>query len=81
MENIKCDKCDSDYAEHYFKDDETGKILCEDCMFNLDGVRKETVAVGYFVDGEFIGDTTEYSTYELLQSIADNKGYTKIEAD
>lgn len=29
---MKCDRCESDYAEHYYKDKYSDEIICEDCI-------------------------------------------------
>ena len=60
---MKCDRCNSDYAEHYYKDKYSDEIICEDCLLELDGITTSTIT-NYFIDGE--GNNIDISTVEKL---------------
>lgn len=63
---MKCDRCENEFAENYYKDKITGEIICEDCLLNLDEVTTSTIT-NYFIDGEYIG-----SDGESIQDVVDN---------
>lgn len=63
---MKCDRCNSDYAEHYYKDKYSDEIICEDCLLELDRITTSTIT-NYFIDGDYVGNDEE-----SLQAVVDN---------
>lgn len=47
MSKLKCNKCDSDYSDYYFKNKETGEIICEQCLLELDKEETDTQTLYY----------------------------------
>ena len=75
----KCSICGSDYADRYFKEKYTDKLICEDCLLNLDEVEKSVAIINYFVDGEYVGNDDEPD--ELYKSLCDYLDYEEVEDD
>lgn len=75
MSKLKCDKCDSDYSDYYFKNKETGEIICEQCLLELDEVDTDTQTL-YYLNGEYIGDDNEID--EVEEQICDYYDYEEI---
>ena len=62
----------------YFKNKETGEIICEQCLLGLDKVDTDTQTL-YYLDGEYIGDDNEID--EVEEQICDYLGYEQIKED
>lgn len=73
----KCEICGSEYADYYYKNKDTGEIICEDCLLESDGVTTSTIT-NYFLDGEFIGDDSQ-SIQEVVDRLCDVFDYEQIE--
>ena len=73
---MKCDRCESEFAEHYYKDKYSDEIICEDCLLELDGITTSTIT-NYFIDGEYIGSDGE-STQDVVDNICDYFGYKEL---
>ena len=74
---MKCDRCKSDYAEHYYKDKYSDEIICEDCLLELDGITTSTIT-NYFIDGEYIGSDKE-SIQEVVDNICDCFSFKEVQ--
>ena len=74
---IRCDICHVMYADNYYKNKDTGEIICEDCLLNSDGVTTSTIT-NYFVDGEFIGDDSQ-SIQDVVDHLCEIFDYEQIE--
>lgn len=66
---MKCNRCESDYAEHYYKDKYNDEIICEDCLLELDGITT-SIITNYFLDGDYIGSDGE-NIQEVIDNICD----------
>lgn len=75
---IKCSVCGCDYAEHYYKDEYSDIILCEDCLLEIDGMTSSTTT-NYFLDGEYMGSDDDFE--ELIESILGYTTFEKIEEE
>lgn len=52
----KCEICGNEYdGDNYYKNKDTGEIICEDCLLESDGITTFTMT-NYYVDGEYIGN-------------------------
>ena len=74
---MRCDRCESDYAEHYYKDEYSDEIICEDCLLELDGITTSTIT-NYFIDGEYIGSDEE-SIQEVINNICDYFSFEEVQ--
>lgn len=75
---MKCEICGSEYNEHYYKNEYSDEIICEDCLLELDGITTNTIT-DYYLDGEYIGNDAEID--ELINNICDNCSYKELEGD
>lgn len=73
---MKCDRCNSDYAEHYYKDKYSDEIICEDCLLQLDGITTSTIT-NYFIDGDYVGNDEE-SLQDVVDNICDYFSYEEL---
>lgn len=73
---MKCNRCDSEDSENYYKDEYSDEIICEDCLLESDMITTDTVT-HYYLDGEYLGDDNNLD--EVIDNICDNIGYKKIE--
>lgn len=74
---MKCEICGSKYADNYYRNKDTGEIICEDCLLEVDGITTSTIT-HYFLDGEYIGDDSD-SIQDVVDTICEYFDYTKIE--
>ena len=74
---MKCNRCNSEYSEIYYKDDYSNEVICEECLLELDGITTSTIT-NYFIDGEYIGNDAE-SIQEVVDNICECFSFTKIE--
>ncbi len=72
---MKCNICESDYADNYFKDEYSDEIICEECLLEIDGITTST-ETHYLLDGQYMG--SDFNNSELLENICDNTAYKKI---
>lgn len=73
MNNLrKCNICNSEYAEHYYKDKYSDEIVCEDCLLELDGITTSTIT-NYFIDGE-----DEESMQDVVDNVCDYFSYEEV---
>lgn len=75
---MKCNRCDSEDSEYYYKDEYSDEIICEDCLLESDMITTDTVT-SYYLDGEYIGNDNDID--EVVNCICDNIGYKKIGED
>lgn len=71
---MKCDRCESDYAEEYFKDKYTNEVVCLDCL--LDGCETSTTT-HYIIDGTYLGSDDDIN--EVIENICDYTSFEKVE--
>ena len=74
---MKCDRCESDFAEHYYKDNYSDDFIFEDCLLELDGITTSTIT-NYFIDGEYIGSDEE-SIKEVVDNICDYFSFEEVQ--
>ena len=73
MNNLrKCNICNSEYAEHYYKDKYSDEIVCEDCLLELDGITTSTI-INYFIDGD-----DEESMQDVVDNVCDYFSYEEV---
>ena len=77
-EEIECDRCGSDYADHYYKDKYSDEIICEDCLLECDGITTSTITY-YYLDGEYIGNDESYEN--LIETLCDNLMFEQIDKE
>ena len=73
---MKCERCESDYADSYFKDEYTNEIICLDCL--LDGCDHSTIT-HYSLDGIYLGSDDDIQ--EVIESICDYTNFEEVEED
>lgn len=77
MNNLrKCNICNSEYAEHYYKDKYSDEIVCEHCLLELDGITTSTITY-YFIDGDYVGNDEE-SMQDVVDNICDYFSYEEL---
>ena len=74
---MKCNICNREYAESYYRNKNNDEIICVDCLLETDGITTSTIT-NYFLDGEFIGDDGE-SIQDVVDTICDFCNYEEIE--
>ena len=72
---MRCAICGSVCSEHYFKDEYSEEIICEDCLLEIDGMTTTTIN-HYFLDGEYMGSDDE--PYDLYQNICESTSYKEV---
>lgn len=76
---MKCDRCESEFAEHYYKDKYSDEIICEDCLLELDGITTSTITkTNYFIDGDYVGNDEE-SMQDVVDNICDRFSYEEVQ--
>ena len=73
---MKCEICGSDFSDGFYKENETGKVICEDCLLESDMVSTDTIT-NYYLDGEYIGNDSD-SFDDVVETICDACDYSKI---
>ncbi len=77
-DKIKCARCESDYADYYYKDKYSDEIICEDCLLECDGITSATVTY-YYLDGEYMGNDECYE--DLIETLCDNLMFEQIDKE
>lgn len=72
---MKCSICNATFAESYYKNKYTNKIICDDCLLESDCMSYDTVT-SYYLEGEYMGDTNDYE--KLLDNVAYALDYEEI---
>lgn len=75
-EEIKCEICGSNYSENYYHSDNDNRIICEECLLNLDGITTSTETY-YYIDGEYAGSDNNLD--DLIENICDYLDYKVVE--
>lgn len=70
-----CEICGAETSDAFYKEKETGKIICEECLLLSDKIERETVT-HYYLDGEYVGDSDHIE--EVIDAICDTYDYTQI---
>lgn len=78
-EEMKCDRCGSDYSENYYKSEYDDEIICEECLLNDDKISITSID-HYYIDGEYMGNDGE-SIQEVIDNVCNYLYYNKIEED
>ena len=68
-EKIKCEICGTEFSDNFYKQNETGKIICEECL-------TDTIT-NYYLDGEYIGNNSD-SIEDVIETICDTYDYSEI---
>lgn len=71
---MKCERCESDYADNYFKNKYTNEIICLDCL--LEDCEHSTTT-HYSLDGNYLGSDDDIQ--EVIESICDYTSFEEIE--
>lgn len=71
----KCEICGTENSVAFYKQQETGKIICEECLIESDMVTTETIT-NYYLDGEYIGNSDHIE--EIIDAICYAEDYTQI---
>lgn len=75
-EKIKCEICGTEFFDNFYKQNETGKIICEECLLESDMITTDTIT-NYYLDGEYIGNNND-SIEDVIETICDTYDYSKI---
>lgn len=62
--------------DNFYKQNETGKIICEECLLESDMITTNTIT-NYYLDGEYIGNDSD-SIEDVIETICDTYDYSKI---
>ena len=83
---MKCSICNATFAESYYKNKYTNKIICDDCLLESDCMSYDTVT-SYYLEGEYMGDTLisdfekQFGVDVIVEYFDSNEMmYTKIQA-
>ena len=71
-----CSKCESDYADGYYKDKYTDEIICEDCLLEIPEITTSIIE-HFYLDGEYIGNDDD-NLDDVIDTICKYKDYEKI---
>lgn len=71
-----CEICGTELSDGFYKNEEAGKIICEECLLESDMVTTETIT-NYYLDGEYIGNNVD-SIEEVIDVLCDTYDYKKI---
>lgn len=74
---MKCDRCESNYADEYFKDKYTDEIVCLDCI--LSDCIESTTTHYTTIDGNYLGSDDDME--EVANSIESYTSFKRIEED
>ncbi len=75
-EKIKCEICGTEFFDNFYKQNETGKIICEECLLESDMITTDTIT-NYYLDGEYIGNNSD-SIEDVIETICDTYDYSEI---
>ncbi len=75
-EKIKCEICETEFSDNFYKENETGKIICEECLLESDMITTDTIT-NYYLDGEYIGNNSD-SIEDVIETICDTYDYSEI---
>lgn len=76
MNEHQCDICGNIYSDNYYYNDDDEKIICEECLLELDGVTTST-ETNYYIDGEYMG--SDYDIDNLIENICGYLNYKVVE--
>lgn len=71
-----CEICSTELSDGFYKNEETGEIICEECLLESDMVTTETIT-NYYLDGEYIGNDVD-SIENVIDVLCDTYDYKKI---
>lgn len=71
-----CEICGTDLSDGFYKEEETGKIICEECLLESDMVTTDTIT-NYYLEGEYIGNNVD-SIEDVIDALCDTYNYSKI---
>lgn len=75
-EKIKCEICRTEFSDNFYKQNETGKIICEECLLESDMITTDTIT-NYYLDGEYIGNNSD-NIEDVIETICDTYDYSEI---
>lgn len=75
-EKIKCEICGTEFSDNFYKQNETGEIICEECLLESDMITTDTIT-NYYLDGEYIGNNSD-SIEDVIETICDTYDYSEI---
>ena len=77
MKAVKiCAECGTERSDAFYKREETGEIICEECLLESDIVTTDTIT-NYYIDGEYIGNDVD-SIEDVIDVLCDAYDYTRI---
>lgn len=71
-----CEICGTELSDGFYKNEETGKIICEECLLESDMVTTETIT-NYYLEEEYIGNDVD-SIEDVIDVLCDTYDYKKI---
>lgn len=71
-----CGICGAELSDGFYKQKETGEIICEECLLESDMITTDTIT-SYYLDGEYIGNNVD-SMEDVIDCLCDTYDYIKI---